>query len=205
MKTTMHAHTIRQVHKVRYICHLNYYYRRRSSTQSSTNEQAVAHYTVFGRRLSYDRSAGCCKSMPMLAAHAVPVPQAGISSYKSTAVVLQALWAIIQFAWQTGIFQLLDEKLVFSANIDQVVFKASKARLGLMMRSLQTVRYDRSFHQCDAKAIATVKAYCTNVSTLDNGHWNTAVVWANAAESLSSFNRLTCSEVPNMAFRSLSH
>ena len=70
---------------------------------------------------------------------------------------------------------MLDEKLTFSSQIDQLVRKANRA-LGLLIRSFQTGKHGRSFYRCDRKAI--VGTYCANVrSILVYG----SVIWGGAA------------------------
>ena len=70
---------------------------------------------------------------------------------------------------------MLDEKLTFSSQIDQLVRKANRA-LGLLIRSFQTGKHGRSFYRCDRKAI--VGTYCANVrSILEYG----SVIWGGAA------------------------
>ena len=70
---------------------------------------------------------------------------------------------------------ILDEKLTFSCQIDQMIRKANRA-LGLLIRSFQTGKHGKSFYRCDRKAI--IGTYCAHVrSILEYG----SVIWNGAA------------------------
>ena len=74
---------------------------------------------------------------------------------------------------------MLDEHLTFASHVECVARKANRA-FGVLIRSFQTGKHDKTFNGSDSKAI--ISAYCANVRAILEYD---SVIWCGAALSFS--------------------